>query len=77
MAIIPILVARTAEIDADWYQKVGMNILSNFILYTITPNLTGVVSPFVTLGISQSMGYLTAIDQDDYNKMMSGPDLYE
>lgn len=76
MAIIPILVAQTAEIDAEWYQNVGMNILSNFILFAFTPNISAVISPFVELLINQSLGGLIAIDQEDYNKLMSGPDLY-
>jgi len=56
MAIIPILVAKTGEIDSDWYSKTGLVILSNFILYTITPNISGVISPFVTLTINRSLG---------------------
>lgn len=30
MAIIPIICALTGEVDADWYQDVGVNILTNF-----------------------------------------------
>lgn len=77
MALIPILCAQTGEVDGSWYQKVGINILTNFALYSFTPNISGVISPFITLFISRTTGDLTAINQDDLNLMYAGPDLYE
>jgi len=69
MALIPIITARTGEIDADWYQNVGLNILGNFGLYTVTPHASGLISPFVYLYLDRTTGYMTAVDQNDFNKM--------
>jgi len=77
MSVIPLLVAQSGEIDAEWYQNVGMNILNTFAMYSLTPNISGIIMPFVTLTLDKTNGMLTAIDQDDYNLKMSGPDLFE
>lgn len=47
MALIPIITARTGEIDSEWYKNTGLNILSSFGLYAITPNVTDMILPFV------------------------------
>ena len=69
MALIPIICAQTGEIDGTCYQQVGMNILSKFALYSFTPNISGIISPFVYLIIDRTSADLTAVDQDDLNKM--------
>jgi len=77
MSIIPLIVSNSAEIDADWYNSVGIQLLTTFAANTITPNISGLITPFVTLNIDKATGALTAIDQDDYNNKMAGPDLRE
>lgn len=46
-------------------------------MYSLTPNIGGIITPFVTLNINKANGMLTAINQDDYNNMLAGPDLRE
>lgn len=75
MSIIPLIVSNTAEIDADWYQTVGLQLLTTFAANCLTPNIAGLISPFVTMEIDKVTGMLTAIDQHDYNNKMAGPDL--
>lgn len=65
MSIIPLIVSNTAEIDQQWYNTVGIQLLTTFVVNCIQPNISGLISPFVTLSIDNASGALTAIDQDD------------
>jgi len=63
MALIPLIVYSTREINELWYQNVGNSIMYNFVIYAITPNITGFIMPNVYLWKSRLTGYLSAVDQ--------------
>lgn len=67
MSLIPIIVYRTKEIDEEWYKSVGVGILSNFLLYPISCNLSGFIYPFVKLIVGKLQANFLAVDQEDYN----------
>jgi len=80
MSIVPLITYNSNndhEIDSPWYQNVGLAILYNFFLYSITPNLSGFVVPIISMYLSRYNAEKNAIDQLDYNNLRAGPDLLQ
>eukprot|EP00801_Mesodinium_rubrum_P000784 Mrub_00784.p1 GENE.Mrub_00784~~Mrub_00784.p1 ORF type:complete len:898 (+),score=64.89 Mrub_00784:149-2695(+) len=77
MSLIPVLVFATKEINYGWYQAVGLGILGNFFLYSITPNISRILSPWIKKYVLKAQGHLMAVDQEDFNNYMAGPNLLE